>query len=338
MRNIIPTLFTLLLISLSSTGAWCADMQAFDTASAPPAVDYSKESSWLALPDGEDVHPVDVFWVYPTVYMEPTGWLQDIQDQGLLQAAQRTIKYQAGVFTEQANLYAPLYRQMNIAGLSLPEKQEAVLLGFGAEDVWNALRYYLEHYNQGRPFILAGHSQGSNLLTDLMREKWGAMGVENRLVAAYLIGWSVTDKDLRANPALKICQREDDTGCIITYNSVAPGRQSVAPTILPGAVVVNPLSWRTDSELAPASMNLGAVFFDSSGQPATYKGFASARGKEGGLEVVPVDPALLVSPSKVFPEGVYHAYDYSLFHENLKSGVARRVRAFDASAQMQEGR
>ncbi len=69
-------------------------------------------------------------------------------------------------------------------------------------DVYAALDYYFKHYNQGRPFILAGHSQGSMMLkialTDYFKEHTDYL---ERMVAAYVIGFSITTDDLEANPA-----------------------------------------------------------------------------------------------------------------------------------------
>lgn len=308
-------------------------LPAFDPADVPAPPDYSQRASWLAIPDGAPDKAMDVFWVYPTVLMDDDHWLMEMDDAASREGAQRTIDHQASVFTQNANLYAPLYRQMNLAGLSLSDEERQERLRYAHEDVKRALLYYITHYNNGRPFIIAGHSQGSNILADIMVDGWGSLGGEQNMVAAYLIGWSITDKDLARNPKVRICESEDQTGCFITYNSVAPGKQGDAPTILPGAVVVNPLSWTTDTERAPATRNLGAVFFSDNGAAMVYPHFASAQVQDGGLVVIPADPSLVQCKGSSFPKGVYHVYDYSLFYENLKANAQERLRAFQARAQ-----
>ncbi len=160
-KRVIASMLSALLM-LVTLPVWSKDFRSpFVPADAPPAIDYSQTNSWLALPADPNAYDVDVFWVYPTVFHKKTGWLMDIRDKELQQAAQRTLRYQASVFSQQANVYAPLYRQMNMAGLSLPEDQKDRLMQYPKEDVWHALQYYLKHYNRGRPFILAAHSQGS---------------------------------------------------------------------------------------------------------------------------------------------------------------------------------
>lgn len=167
------------------------------------------------------------------------------------------------------------------------------------------------------------------ILTDIMLDHWGSLGVENRLIAALLPGWSVTPADLAANPALVMCDSPNRTGCIISYNTMAQGKQAVAPTRKPGALVVNPLSWKMDGDFVPADKNLGAVFFDAEAKPTAYPYFTSAQIVDGGLIVQPADLDLVTVKGSHFPAGVFHAFDYSLFFENLKANIAERIKAFD---------
>ncbi len=285
--------------------------------------DYVRAANWLARP-AKAAHPVDVFWAYPTVY-QGKALIADISDPQMRQAAERTLIAQASVFDGQANIFAPLYRQANVSVLAMSPADKAAKLAVGQRDLAAAFAYYLEHLNQGRPFFLAGHSQGSNLLTNLLLARAGDPAMKN-LVAAYLIGWSVTRDDLAKHPAVKICVRADQTGCVVTYNSVAAGYQKKAPTIQPGAISVNPLTWTIGGELAPASLNRGAVFFNEDGAKTVRPAFTSAQNQEGGLVVAPADPSLLTN--LCFGQGVYHAYDYSLFYENLRLNAARRIKAF----------
>ena len=124
-----------------------------------------------------------------------------------------------------------------------------------------------------------------------------------------------------------MCDRPGRTGCIVAYNTMAPGRQAAAPTRIPGTLVVNPLSWTMSGRFQPAELNLGAAFFDHAGQAQIYPGFASAQIIDSGLVVVARDPSLLETTGAVFPKGVYHRFDYSLFYENIKANAERRIRA-----------
>ncbi|MCB2192400.1 MAG: DUF3089 domain-containing protein [Deltaproteobacteria bacterium] len=290
--------------------------------------DYSQAANWLDLPKSI-TQKVDVFWVYPTVY-NGKAMVAKIRDPQMIEGAKYTVRSQASVFQGQANLFAPLYRQASAKVLTMDQAAKDHYLGLGLADVTAAFNYYLKHYNQGRPFILAGHSQGSNLLTDFARQNLDDPVFKKRMVAAYFIGWSITPDDLKKHPAMKVCRSAAQTGCIVTYNSVAAGKQTKAPTILPGAISVNPLSWSTDGKLVPASANLGAMFFPKEGADQSYAHFTSAQNQDGGLVVAPKDSKLLTQMP--FGPGVYHCYDYSFFYENLKANIARRIKAFHGGA------
>lgn len=293
----------------------------------PDEPDYSKISGWLTKP-AIPVHPADVFYVYPTVLFNDTDWVMDTKSPELIAAAKTQLDTQASVFQGQANIYAPMYRQTNLAVLSLPDKDGAPLKQLGHDDVWKALSYYLRHENNGRPFFLAGHSQGSMILTNLMLEHWGSTGAEDRLIAAFLIGWSLTPNDLKKNPEIVMCDNAAATGCVISYNTMAAGKQSVAPTRLNGALVVNPLSWTMAESFVSADNNLGAVFFSQSGQSVKYPHFTSAQIVECGLVVEPADIDLVTVKGGHFPSGVFHAFDYALFYENIRVNIKDRIKAF----------
>lgn len=316
----------LLLSGIVSVQADETKLPPFSKASVPPAPDYESAAGWLDRPEDPDRFGVDIIWIYPTVLFDNSAWLMDITRKDLVAAAAETVTTEARIFSGQANLYAPFYRQMNLAGFNLPEKERDALVAYGENDVSRALRYYMQHHNKGRPFILAAHSQGSYVLTQLLVDHWGKLGIEDQLIAGYVVGWSITEEDLRDNPAIEICEDAHQTGCFISYNSVAPGKQKDSPVILPGAIVVNPLTWTREDTLASAELNRGSTFFNEDDTYQTYPGFASAQIADGGLAVVAKDPKRLDVP--FFPSGVYHGYDYPLFFENIMTNAAQRIQAY----------
>lgn len=286
-------------------------------------VDYSDQASWLALPK-EHRHEVDLFFVYPTTY-QGEG-LQDITDPRQKELSREPLRTQASVFEDSADIYCPMYRQLGKSGFSSPDFEEQLLVG--EQDIKDALTYYLEHYNQGRPFIIAAHSQGSSTLASLLRKIWGTTGAEDRLVAAYLIGFSITEDDLEINSAIRMSSSPEETGCFIAYNSVKDGVQDQSVQILDGAVVTNPLDWvssSSDGQYVPAQENLGAVFFTEEGEKQFYDHYTSAQIKDGGLVCEVTDPSVL---SEYPIEGIYHRDDYSLFYQNIKKNVQERIEAF----------
>ena len=305
------TLFLIILFGASLFSPAYA-LGPLESAAIPAKPDYKTAGAWLAKPETPPL-PVDVFYVYPTVLFNDTDWLMDPSRPEMKAAAGKPLHTQAAVFDGQANIYAPMYRQMNLAVLNLPDPDAATLEIYGYEDIWRAFQYYLKYENKGRPFFLAGHSQGAMVLTRIMLDHWGGTGAEDRLVAALLIGFSLTPADLKTNPAVAMCDSATRTGCVISYNTMAAGKQSAAPTRLPGALVVNPLSWTLDGSYVPAEKNIGAVFFTDEGHPALYPKFTSAQIIDSGLVVEPADITLVTPKGGKFPAGVYHAFDYSLF-------------------------
>ncbi|MBI9111301.1 DUF3089 domain-containing protein [Maridesulfovibrio ferrireducens] len=293
----------------------------------PACPDYSKNISWASKP----VNPqksVDVFYVYPTIYPKTSPKNMDIFDKTLRSDVQGLLKAQAGVFSGSANLFAPYYRQVTFA--CLDPKQDMMLNSYfriGADDVHRAFDYYLNFLNNGRPFILAAHSQGSVVMLDLIRSRFKDPKLQNALVAAYLIGYSVTDEDLKNYPWIKPAQKADDTGVVISWNTQAPGATG-SPVLRPGAICINPLTWTTDETPADKSLNLGAVFFDD------FKGtiirevphYTGARvdKKIGALITTP--------PEKVeighFPKGVLHKFDYAFWYRNIEKNVQDRIKSY----------
>lgn len=293
----------------------------------PACPDYSKDNTWSRKPAKPD-KPVDVFYIYPTIYSDVSPENMDIKNKTLRASADHLMTAQAGVYSPSANLFAPYYRQMTIAALNPKEDLfHNQYFRIGADDIQRAFNYYLANLSDGRPFILAGHSQGSQVLLDLLRQRFFEPALQKRLVAAYIIGYSVTPDDLKKYPWLKIAQKADDTGVIITFNTQAPGATG-SPVLHPGAACVNPLSWTTGQEMADKSLNLGAVFYNDTTDKIEREvpGYVGCRcnPESNALEANPPDKLEVGD----FPAGVYHRFDYALWYRNLEKNVATRVAAY----------
>lgn len=288
---------------------------------------YTEDVSWASKPTNPD-KPVDVFYVYPTIYPKACPKNMDVFDKQLRSDVQGLLKSQAGVYSGSANLFAPYYRQVSFTALN-PKEDMTINRYFriGADDVHRAFDYYLTFLNQGRPFILAAHSQGSVIMLDLIRSRFHAPNLQKQLVAAYVIGYSVTNEDLKKYPWIKPAQKADDTGVVISWNTQAPGATG-SPVLYPGAICINPLTWTTDETPADKKLNLGAVFFDD------FKGtvireaphYAGARvdKKTGALITTPPDKLEIGH----FPKGVLHKFDYAFWYHNLEQNVRDRINAY----------
>jgi hypothetical protein len=129
-------------------------------------------------------------------------------------------------FAGRCRLFAPLYRQVTLSAVRRWAAGGGPLniLGIGYDDVRNAWNFYLEHENKGRGFVLIGHSQGSVILTELIRNEIDGKDVQSRLVSTLLIGlpgFAVPrDRDVGGTfQHVPLCRRASQTGCVVTYSS-----------------------------------------------------------------------------------------------------------------------
>lgn len=166
-------------------------------------------------------HPsIDCFYVYPTVSEQPTVNANKHIDPQQVAIAQ----YQAARFSEVCDVYAPVYRQLTLQGISSPESLDpaAVKLAYG--DVLKAWREYLHRFNDGRGVVLIGHSQGTGMLTKLLRSVIERKRAQRRrLVSALLLGGNVTVRkgsgvggSFRRTP---VCRSKTDLGCVVAFST-----------------------------------------------------------------------------------------------------------------------
>jgi hypothetical protein len=297
------------------------------------ATDYAVASHWLSAPDA--VKGVDVFYLYPTAWHkintdDPN--ICDIDNPSMLEGAASAFQRQATAFDTVANIYAPYYRQADATyTLSLPEAQrDTVIGGIPTLDATVAFDYYIKHYNNGRPFILAGHSQGSNVLLFLLS---GYLkdhpDVYARMITAYVIGYPITQGFMDANPHLKYAEGPDDVGVVISYNTqsteVLPGTNPVVSDIV--GLVINPISWTRDTTLATTAQGLGSLMPDQSGVFTKVPQYADAR-------VDPVQGVLICTTAidstlvLGFGPGIYHSYDFPFYYFNLQENAMQRTFKF----------
>lgn len=326
--GIIVAVFLVLLLFLGLNNAVQKD--------ATQPTDYSKPAHWLSLPSVIDKN-VDIFYLYPTAWQKTNASdpnICEIDNPSMLTGSKSVFAMQATAFEPVGNIYAPYYRQADaVYCLSLPlEEQDKLVGGIPKSDAIAAFDYYIKHYNNGRPFILAGHSQGSNvmlyLLSEYMKEN---PKVYERMIAAYVIGYSVTDSYLAKNPHLKFAEGPNDTNVIISYNTESPYVVAGSnPVVLPGALAINPITWTRDETLATANESLGAFMPNEEGTFVSLKNYADAQvNLEKGVVICSTADVEKLSPgNSVFPRGVFHLYDYQFYYFNIQENAANRVKHF----------
>ena len=309
--------------------------------------DYSDADNWAHLPEnaGKDV---DTIFFYPTVYVNSAPDAPAIVpvDDPILRFGVKNNYGQAPLlFEDITNLYEPYYRQSNLAALAGKSPEELIPFQFQEQrtDVYAALDYYFANFNQDRPFILAGHSQGSLMLKIALRDYFKEhTDYLEKMVAAYVLGYSFTTDDLAANPALKFAEGADDTGVIVSWNTEGPENKYEENSVVkPGAIAINPINWKRDETYAPASENLGdrLPVYDEWGLNALdyhmhTPGIADARlDTERGIVICTTMPdrylkALASGVRNVFGPASLHTGDYPNYWENIRENVRTRTRAY----------
>ena len=320
----------------------------FFTPSAPaqprPTVpDYSRPSNWLCLSGRADLcstplpttalNPngygsvgssrpakdprVDCFYVYPTVSAD-RGMNSDlVADNSERNAAQA----QFARFASVCRPFAPVYRQMTLASVAAAAVGTNVTAAgqVAYSDVEAAWRAYLARYNQGRPFVLIGHSQGSLMLQELIKREIEGKPIARRMKLAILPGYNIYVPQGRTVGGTfartPICTRPGQTGCVLTWVSFRENNPPPAGAIFgyapqagmtvactnparPGSTLWHPLDSYWDSRFAQ-SVPGGPIRWSGEGSPPTRflrtEGLVSGRcinsGQRGYLSIrVNADP------------------------------------------------
>ena len=321
MRKFCSKIWILIVFALHASALW--------------SVDYQELSNWVICnqADAAPAQKYDLFYIYPTLASSKECALMDWKNPALAAKTQKFVRTQCAVFQEDARIFAPYVRQLEYSRCArelmnrVPwEKSE---MQTGIQDTVEAFRYYLKHFNQGRPFLLLGHSQGAMDLY-MMLKNCPEISVSSGFVAAYLIGLpGLTHAQMEADfrgRAIRSAAGADDLGVIAGWNTQSP---DAVPSIfaVPGGVCINPLNWRTDEVAAEATSNAGAILFDyRSGKTEKIRHFCGAVvDRSKGALIVDL-PVLGQYDAKGFMgRGIFHMNDFWFFAENIRNNARLRA-------------
>ncbi|HEX3912385.1 MAG TPA: DUF3089 domain-containing protein [Steroidobacteraceae bacterium] len=259
----------------------------------PSAADYGDQANWLCRPGRQDAcsasqdativavngklrretfhpaknPPIDCFYVYPTVSNEPGG----NSDLTITVAEKLVVNAQFARFAAKCRLFAPMYRQVTLTALRamIVGKPIPVDRDLGYHDVLAAWNYYLAHDNHGRGVVLVGHSQGSGVLTRLIKEEIDGKSIQDKMVSAILMGTSLpVPKGADVGGAFKhvpVCHSNRQLGCVIAFadfraNAPPPAdsRFGKAPEGMQ-AVCANPAALGGGSGVLDAYLSAGRI-------------------------------------------------------------------------------
>jgi hypothetical protein len=304
--------------------------------SNPAAVpDYSDLHYWAAHPwktDPSDSIPsalktqktdslADVFFLYPTTYItNKEGWNANINDAYInAKTDYSTILYQASVFNQHCRIFSPRYRQAHFSAFFSTQPDALAAFDTAYADLRLAFEYYLEHYNNGRPIIIAGHSQGAKMCERLLKDFFDGRLLQQKLIAAYIIGWPVPQNFFSAIPA---CDSATQTGCFCSWRTF---RKNYIPEYIneenPIAEVTNPLSWTKKTDHVSRMENNGSVLKNFN---KIILHTTDAQIHNGVLWVnKPKFPGAFLYRTRN-----YHIADINLFYINLRQNIEDRINTY----------
>lgn len=306
---------------------------------AQSSLDYSDLDLWVSHPDKKDAADavpspelsdnqanasVDVFFVHPTTYTKKfinESWNAPIDNAELNDKTENTtIKLQASVFNGAAKIYAPHYRQAHLHSY-YPKKsgdngKPAFAIAY--QDVENAFDQFLK-WNNGRPFIIASHSQGTQHAAVLVKKRIDGQDLQNRMIAAYLVGMPIKNGIYDDIP---VCDDPHDTGCYVAWRTYGKrGGPKKGWRTQDDITVVNPITWTLDNSYSSFDDHEGIVM-GKFNKVLPNKTRAKIEGN-----------VLWITKPKIFGSFLifnknWHVADYNMFWMDIRTNVENRVNTF----------
>lgn len=294
--------------------------------------DYSDKDSWAVLPENipdeisifnidENKKEADVFYIYPTLIdsKNQREWNSDIWDEDIRNdVINRPVKYQASAWLDAGNLYVPYYRQAHIRVFNDKFRVDGdKALNLAYNDIKEAFTYYLENFNNDKPFIIASHSQGTVHAKRLIAEFIDGKELQKKLIAAYLVGIKVFEDEFKN---IKPMNSANETGGFVTWNTFKFNkypRKDNYENWFKGGVTTNPITW-DDSKETKKDLHKGLLYRD-------LKIFSQ------NIDIKLIDGIVWSTvpnvPGKILLQTVrsYHFADINLFWVDIRENAKLRV-------------
>lgn len=210
---------------------------------------YADAENWVYLETDVTGKDADVFFLNPTVYLgseNDLSWSR--YDKETKESFIGAVNMEKGIYDDNARFFAPYYHQAALSAYYADKEKADPVFDTAYEDIKSAFTYYMENYNNGRPLVLAGFSQGAQLCIRLMKEYSEDENFNKVLVACYAVGWRFTEEEQGEYPNIHFAQGENDTGVLIAFNS--EDEKIDDSLMIPNGtktLAINPLNWKTDA-------------------------------------------------------------------------------------------
>ncbi len=315
----------------------------------PSPPDYALKKYWAALPnkidsadfqlkkygvvDGQKDANADVFFIPPTNYLSGMKWNVSVNDSiANAETDKIACKLLASAFNESCKVYVPRYRSAILYSYFAPIKKNAkAAFDLAYQDVKNAFLYYLKHYNNKRPIVIASHSQGTDYGVRLVKEFFDKDTVlKDQLVEAYLIGRPIYDTTFKI---IKPSYSATHTGGYVVWNSVSYHTNTFYGNPVGNVIGVNPLSWQGDTAYVAAENNKGGLPFTADMiEPSIVD---AKLAPSGFLWVHKPDRKEDEYPG--LTSFYYHKNDYAFFYMNIRENVKQRIEIYLKQKQKNKG-
>lgn len=284
------------------------------------SLDYSRENNWYQTGKKYDENKTDVFYILSTRLVKAVDENGNQVFRSTLSAEDRKAMQEEYEYmstelfdSDDFNFFAPYYRQLTGEAYMMKDKKAfASEMVKSAADVYASFDYYMKHQNNGRPFILAGFSQGGLMSQVLLKNMTDEQ--YSKLIAAYSMGFQIRESEAQ-HPHINPATGEDDLGVTVSYNSVA-SIDTMWDQIEGHAVAcINPLNWKTDD--TPAELVIdgdrATVHVDQEHQVLVVEG---------------LDPDKYDGRGYPLKKGVYHMWDPVFYAREIRQNALHRAKLF----------
>lgn len=276
----------------------------------------------LAIRDDNNIKDVDVFFIHPTTYTNKSfsEWNASLKDSVLNNKTDRsTILYQASVFNESCRVYAPRYRQAHIQSFFIDQNIAKQYFDTAYQDIREAFLFYLEHYNNDRPIIIAAHSQGTVHAARLLKEFFDNKPLYKKLVCAYIIGMPVPENYFNNIP---VCENSNQTGCFVSWRTFKDGYiPDFVKKEKEKMAVVNPLTWERNCDKVSSKKNLGGILKNFNKIVPRVVSTRIHGNVLWSSKPNMIGKILLVNKN-------YHIGDINLFYLNIRENIKERIKNY----------
>lgn len=307
-----------LTLLVSACNSEPASTTSEETVYVPAVPDYTDAMMWHIIKNDLDGSGADVFYIPSTWEFDwttPDGAICHYADPSRADhRADMSIEIEgvADYMADGNDFYSPFYRHITLDSWATLN-EDTISRRFhdvAFQDVRTAFDFYLKEHNEGRPFILAGFSQGGKSVVELLKTM--DENTRSRMVAAYVMGYKVTPEDVLLHPYITAATDSTDTGSVICYNSVSDVKYTKPIVAAPNVMSINPVNWKTDTTPGVLEDSI-TVTLDPRSKVLVVEGY---------------DGSSLPNILDILNTGDYHGAEPWLYSECLRKNFRQRIDAF----------